>query len=486
MPPESLRARVARGLAWKGLSQVLVQLTRIGAGIVLARLLTPAEYGLAAMAVAFAGLSLVFADFGLGAGLVQRRELSEADRSTVFWTSAGVGASFALLLLALSGPIADFYGEDAVRPLVAVLSVGFLLRALGTAQSALLSREFRYRSLELGVIASTFAGAAAGIGVAAADGGAWAIVAMQLASAGVATAYLWIVGGWRPRFVFSRRSLRELGRFGAGVTGTRFFFYLERTIDNVLVGRVLGAGALGPYALSYNLMLVPLERVVAPLQDVLFPALSRLQDDVPRLAEIWLRSVRAVAAVTVPALAGLAIVASDAVRVVLGERWVDAIPVLQILAVVGLVQSLAALNGRVLAAVGRTGLLVRVAAAVFAASLAGVVAGLPFGLAGVAAGLAIANALVSVPLYTVMVARALGVPLRRYAATLGGVLQAAAAMAAVALLARLLLLELGTPAALRLVLVAAAGIAAYLPLIAWRAPEVVAELRRRARTFPTP
>ena len=180
-PQTTAGSKIRSGLAWKAGSQVTLQISRIVVALLLARMLAPHDWGLAAMVLVFSGFVIVFTDNALKTALIQRRDLREEDRSTVFWLSAGVGLLLALAGIALSGPLAAFYGEPEVRPLFIALSIGFFVTALGTTQSALLARDMEFRRLELRQIAATLVGAVAGISIALADFGAWAIVGQQLA-----------------------------------------------------------------------------------------------------------------------------------------------------------------------------------------------------------------------------------------------------------------------------------------------------------------
>jgi O-antigen/teichoic acid export membrane protein len=154
-----LRSRVLSGLAWKAASQIFLQVSRFAVALLLARLLTPHDWGLAAMVLVFSGFLVVFTDNALGTALIQRHELTEADRSTVFWLGLAVGLVLTLAGVGLAGPVARFYGEPDVEPLFAVMSLTFVISALGTTQNALLVREMRFRALELRLIASTLVGA---------------------------------------------------------------------------------------------------------------------------------------------------------------------------------------------------------------------------------------------------------------------------------------------------------------------------------------
>jgi polysaccharide transporter, PST family len=470
-----LRSRIVSGLAWKVVSQVFRQGSRVAVAIVLARLLTPHDYGLAAMVLAFSALVIIFSDLALGAALVQRRELSEADRSTVFWVSAAVGVVFTVVGVAVSYPIAAFFGEPEVQPLFAAFSVSFLVTALGTTQTALLSRDMEFRSLELRMMAGTAVGGVVGIWLAVQGYGAWAIIGQQLAIAGVSTALLWALSPWRPRLVFSLDTIRDYWRFSGSVFGTRLLFYLNRNADNVLIGRFLGSAALGVYAVAYNIMLMPLSRIAQPVVEVLFPAFSRLQDERRRMAAAWLRGNRLIGAITIPAMLGLIVVAPEFVRVVLGARWEEAIPVIQLLAWVGLLQSLQRLNSSVLMACDRARTLLWYSVVVLVASLAAFVFGLQWGIVGVAAAYAASSTVVEL-YYTWLTARVLEISPWALARSLSGVIQASLGMLACVAFARFLLAgQLGD--AWLLVLLTALGAATFGALCWWRAPDVVGELR---------
>ena len=163
---DGIASRILRGVAWKAGSQLTLQVTRMVVALVLARLLAPHDWGLAAMVMVFAGFVVVFTDNALGTALIQRDDLVEEDRSTVFWMSAAVGLLLALAGIGLAGPIAGFYREPQVRALFIAISIGFFVSSLGTTQMALLVRQMEFRKLELRAIVATLVGAAAGI-----DGG---------------------------------------------------------------------------------------------------------------------------------------------------------------------------------------------------------------------------------------------------------------------------------------------------------------------------
>jgi PST family polysaccharide transporter len=488
MRPDSIGSRIRSGLAWKAGSQFVLQVSRMVVALVLARMLAPHDWGLAAMVLVVSGFVIVFTDSALGTALIQRKELFDGDRSTVFWTSAAIGVVLAVGGVLLAGPVARFYGEPEVRPLFAALSIGFFVSALGSTQSALLVRDMQFRLLELRQMGATAVGAVAGIAIALLDYGAWAIVGQQLAEAAASTALLWWLSPWRPSFRFSFASLRRLGGFAGNVFGENLLYQAGRNVSNLLIGRFLGAASVGTYALANNVILVPFLRIAGPLQQVFFPAFSRMHDDRERMADVWIRATRLVAAISVPALVGLVIVAPDFVQVVLGPKWAGATEVIQILAWVGLIQSLQTLAGEVLLALGKASWLLRFTAVWFVGSIVAFVVGLQWGLLGVATSYLVAT-LVIEPLRTYITTRALGISFWRFVGALGGVAQATALMAACVFVARTALVAADVPAAARLALLVALGTVVYGLCFLWRAPDIANEVRgtlgrRRAKPAP--
>jgi O-antigen/teichoic acid export membrane protein len=474
---DALRGRVVSGIAWKAASQIILQCSRLIVALILARMLTPHDWGLAAMTLVFSGFVVVFTDNALGTALIQRRDLTDRDRSTVFWTSAMIGTVLAALGIALSGPLARFYGEPDVQPLFSVLAISFCATGLGTTQGALLVREMRFRSLESRQIIATLSGAAVGIGVAVGGGGAWAIVAQYVTDATLFSALLWYRTSWHPTLSFSWASLRKLSGFAGNVFAENVLYQGGRNLGSLLIGRFLGAAALGAYAIASNVILVPFSRLAAPLQQVFFPAFSSMQNDRGRMADVWIRVTRLVGALAFPALVGLVIVATDFVSVVLGPRWEDAAPIIQILAWAGLVQSLQTLNGEILLALGRAGTLFRFTVLWFAGTVVAFAVGVQWGVLGVAACYTAVIVLIE-PLRTYLATKALQISIWRFIGAFTGVAQATAVMSVAVIATRQLLIAHDVPAGVRLLAAIAVGVAVYIPVCAWRSPEVVEELGR--------
>ena len=388
-PTSDMRGKVVRGLGWVGASTVAGQIIRTAGAIFVARLLTPSEYGLAMLALVFASLVLVFSDLALGAALVQRKNITEHDRSTAFWISIGAGVLFTVLGVALSGPVASLYDEPSAAPLLAALSASFLLTALGATQQSLLLREMQFRKLETMTVIGALFGTVGAVVLAALGTGAWAIIGQQLATAAVTSALLWRASSWRPRLMFSRASARDLGTFSSYLVGHRLMYYLHQNADRFLIGKYLSTAALGAYAVAYNVILQPASRIAQPIQRVLSPAFARLQDEP---AEDRRPLVARRAAGRRGHAAGARRTGDRRRRLRAGRaRQASgraAVPVIQLLAWVGDLQAIQAINVDILIARDRTSTLFRYSIAFCIAHVIAFTIGLQWGIVGVAAAFA--------------------------------------------------------------------------------------------------
>ena len=471
---------VATGIKWKMITQVVSEGSRVIVSLVLARLLTPAQYGIAGMAMVCVSFASMFSDPALGTALVQRRRITEADRSTVFWTTNAIGAVLMVICIGVSGYVADIFGQHEVQKLFIALSVGVFISGFSVTQMSLLIRDLAYRKIEIREIGSVLLAAACALGVAAAGFGSWAIITNWLVFVVASAVLVWIMCPWRPTLTFSRESLTDLGSFGLRVFGARFMGWGNMNLDNVLVGRYLGASALGAYALAYNIMYIPITRIGLPLATVFSPAYARMQHDPERLLHAWLRGKQLISTLLAPAFVISIVIAPDLVRVAFGEKWHAAVLPVQLLSLAGLAQNLVGLHWSILTALKRGGTLLRVNLIVTAVTIPAFIAGLPFGIVGVAGFYAAARWLL-VPVDTFMTCRAISMnywPALRAGAD---ALPLAAATAAIGYgLERLLIAE-HVPAVLRLLAVASVMLASYAGLLRILLPGVYAEITSAIR-----
>lgn len=381
----TLRSGMLRGVAWTATGQAGSYVMRFVVSVVLARLLTPRDFGLIGMIVVFSGFSNLFATLGLPSALIQRRELEPGHRVTAFWTT--ITSSVAVwAILAASGPLlARLYEEPRLPALVVVVSASIPLASFGSVHTALLSRELRFDALARIDLAALLVGAILAVILALGGAGAWSLVAQSVVSAFVGSALAWRSHGWRPWVGFSRRHFRELFAFGGSATGYSVMNYWARQADDLLVGARLGASPLGLYSRAYSTLLFPVVNVGQVLGRVMFPAFSRMQDDPELLRRNYLRAVRMIGLVLFPVMAGLYAVAHDVVLVVYGEKWLGMVPLVEVFALLGLSQSIATTVGWIFQALGRTKQMLHWG--IFAAPvlIASFFVGLRWGAVGVAA-----------------------------------------------------------------------------------------------------
>jgi O-antigen/teichoic acid export membrane protein len=472
----SMSSAVLTGFGWKVVTVVVSDVTRVAVAAVLARLLTRADYGVAGMAFVFSGFATLFSDLALGGALVQRQDITEEDRSTVFWGALAFSFVVAGICIGLSPFVADFFGEHEVEKLVIALAASVPLSALTTTQVALLMRQLAYRSLEIRQMVGILAGGAIALVFAAAGFGPWAIVANSLAAAAVSTLLLWRFSPWRPRLLFSFARLRDLSGFGLRLFGIRLMNYSNNNADNMLVGRFAGASALGVYSIAYNVMFTPLLRISNPIWGVVYPALARMQDDLPRMRRAWLRSKRLSSSLLAPAFLIILVTAPDLVHVLLGEKWHAAVPVIELLAVAGVAHSLVTLNWTVLYSTARMNVALRLSLLLSALTVGSFAVGVRWGAVGVAAS----YASVKLPLVlidTYVTTRTMRFSFREALLAGGSMLPLALLAAAAGWAARIGLADAGAPASLRLFAVVAIVILLYVVLLVAAAPTYVADAR---------
>jgi O-antigen/teichoic acid export membrane protein len=481
-PPQGARAAVGAGIRWGLIDQTVQVVVRLGTAVALARLIAPKEFGVFGLAVIVLNFGLVLSGLGLGSALVQRRDLTTQHVTTAFTTSAAFGVVLAGLMAASAIPASEFFNEPRLRTLLPVLGVTFVLRGLELTPNDMLTRAMRFRSYYISSTIATIASSLAALAVGIAGGGVAALVTMMLVESALACILAWMFamreGVWRPSIGFHRRALGDLIGFSAYVTAGGLVSYANGNGDNLVIGRVLGATALGYYALAYRIMLLPLQRFGEIMSASAFPALASVQHDLKRLRIGYLEAMRIVSAVCFPVTIGIAVTAPVAIPLVLGERWRPATVPLQILALAGPLLSINRLTATLARSIGRAnwsfwldllGLVVYVPAFLI---------GVQFGLEGVAVAFLVAAAIMTVPELRI-VTRALQLG---PGAVIAPVVPIAAATATMAAAAHLLLVGLaGAGDAVALTAAVVGGAAAYT-LVLWRAaPELTGEALRLIR-----
>ena len=340
-----LGRRAARGTAITLLGQWSGFVVQALSTVVLARLLTPEDYGIVAGVLVLTGLAELLKDLGLGAATVQRQDLTARQLNSLFWVNTGLGGVIAAAVVASAPLVADFYDSPESLHVTMVLAVPFLFSGISVQHQALLSRTMQFRGLATIDLTSRAAGLCVAIAMAALGAGYWALVAAPIVAAILRCVQLWWTCAWRPSHPGWAPDMRSLLGFGGWTSAFGIINYVARNADNALIGRQWGAVELGIYSRAYQLLLLPLQQINAPVSRVALPTLSRLQDQPDRYRKYYQTAMTAVAYVALPAVALMAVLATEIVLVMLGEQWLEAAPIFQVLAAAGLAQTLGHPNG---------------------------------------------------------------------------------------------------------------------------------------------
>lgn len=387
-PATSLSRGVTRGAGWAAGGRLTSQLLQFATGLGLARLLLPEDFGLLASVYVITGLTVLLFDLGLSSALVYQRDLREEDLSTAFWVNAFAGLFFVALLALLGPAVASFFGDARLVYLTPLAGLPFLL-GLGVSHHALLTRNLAFKHLALAEVAAAVVNNAVTLTAAAGGLGVFALVAGPAVGSIVMTGVLWWLCPWRPTSFVTLGSVRKLWSFSGGMLTFSLVTYLGRNTDNLLIGRYVGAEALGFYNRAYNLMLLPLHQTGGAVGRVMFPALTSMGDDRARIASTYRRTMKVVTALTVPLLVGLAATAPSLVPFLWGEGWNGAVILLQVLCLAGIPQVFSASESWLYQSQGRTTLMSGMGLISTAVSVLGIVVGLRWGVVGVASGVLI-------------------------------------------------------------------------------------------------
>ena len=318
--------------------KILLQMTST---MVLARLLTPKDFGLVAMVITITGFVAMFKDCGLSMATVQHAQITHAQVSTLFWINCALSAAVMLVVAMLAPMVAWFYHEPRLIWITLVLSITFVFSGLTVQHQALLRRQMQFKTLAIIDIVSMASGLAAGIGMAWGAGfGYWSLVGMTFATTLVNAILVWIKCDWRPGPYGRNVGARSMLAFGGSLTGFDVLNYFTRNFDSVLIGRVLGPIATGVYSKAYSLLALPMNQINAPISSVMLPALSRLQNEPEAYAKLYLGALKALSFVTVPMVVFSFVLAKDIILILLGAQWLSAVVVFQLLAPAALVSAI--------------------------------------------------------------------------------------------------------------------------------------------------
>jgi O-antigen/teichoic acid export membrane protein len=394
---KDIRERAIRGGFAKICGQAANYILRIGSLMVMARLLSPRDFGLVGMVTALTGVLALFRDFGLSAATVQQVDVTDRQISTLFWINILVGVVLGVLTAAMAPIAVAFYHEPHLFWVTIALGTAFVFNAAGVQHSALLQRQMRFTALAAIDVIALVVSVCIGISLALAGFRYWALVAAATSLPLVGTFCLWVTTRWIPGRPRMGVGLRSMMRFGGGLTLTGLIVYVGYNFEKVLLGRFWGAGAVGIYGRAYQLSNIPTDNLNSAVGEVAFSALSRLRNDPLRFRNYFLKGYSLVLALTIPITMAVALFAPDLISVLLGPKWKEAGPILRLLSPTILVFALINPIGWLVFSLGMVGRSLKVALVLAPLVMGGYVMGLPYGPKGVALAYSTVMVLWAVP-----------------------------------------------------------------------------------------
>lgn len=380
-----IRGTAVSGAFYLGLSQIVRLLLTILSTIIIARLLSPDDYGVMAMCAPVLGFLLMFQDLGLGTATVQQKTISEDQLSALFWINVLASIAIAIILIAISPGVAWFYGDVRAGYVTAAGAIGTLVGGTALQHTALLNRNLRFGVLSAAEIAASVVSFLVAAALAFLLRSYWALVIGATAGMVTNTAIVWRRSPWRPRWRVSVAGAGGSAHVGGHVTTFNLVNFFSRNADNILLGRFAGVDAVGLYDRSYKLMMLPLQSVNGPLTRLLMPLLSRMAEDPVRYRRTYDFSLRALVLATVPGIAVATMYSDRLMPFLLGERWASAGPIFFWLGLAGILQPAHNLLGLLFLSTGRSRAYMRWGVINAAITVAGFVVGMAWGPVGVAA-----------------------------------------------------------------------------------------------------
>lgn len=386
---KDLHGRSFRGGVVTLSGQVLKFIIGLVSIAVLARLLRPPDFGLVAMVTSITSFVGLFKDLGLSNATVQRLKVTHVQISFLFWINVVLSLAVTLVVICLAPLIAWFYHEPRLVWVTIVLAMSFVFGGLSVQHQALLRRQMQFKTLAVRDVVALAGGTTLAIVLAWFGFGYWSLVAGPVAINIFSCILLWTICDWRPGRFQRGVGARSMLVFGGNLTAFNLINYFTRNFDNILIGRVLGAGPLGIYSKAYGLLTLPATQINAPMAAVLLPGLSRLQNDPTEYGKLFVNAVRSIALLTVPIVVFSFFFAHDIVLVLLGERWLRVAPIFQYLAPAALVGAIAFVPGWLCQSLGRSRRQLNYALISAPICVAGFFIGIKWGIAGVAASYSI-------------------------------------------------------------------------------------------------
>lgn len=375
----------AKSIGWSVVDKWGTRLTSLVVILFLGRILDAESFGIVAFATVYTALAAVFVDSGFGRSLVQKHVLTDVDKNTAFWITACLGTALAGITILIAPVISGLAGIPVLEPVLQALSLGLFLNGLSSTPAALLERDFQFKTLAMRRAVGTISGGTAAVICAMAGFGVWSLVIQTLVTATISTTVLWLTAGWRPRASFSVESFRGLRTVGLSVMGIELVAYFNSQADKMLIGAFMDAESLGYYYIALQITTVITSLFSSVFGNISLTTFSRVQKDENQLVYWFLRLTSISSFTAIPFFSLVCASAPTLVPFVLGPQWEGSVPIIQVLALLGVINAAIMFDRNLLIAAGHGRRAFRMTLGQAILGVALILPGLQFGVLGVAA-----------------------------------------------------------------------------------------------------
>jgi O-antigen/teichoic acid export membrane protein len=386
MKEASLKSQAAKGMFWNAIENFSIQAGQFIIGIILARLLMPTDYGLIGMLAIFIAIAQTFISSGMGTALVQKKDRTDIDYSTVFVFNFAVSVIIYLILFFLAPLIADFYAAPKLVLLTRVLCLNIVINSLSLVQTSRLTIDLDFKTMAKVNVITVVAGGIFGIILAYNGFGVWSLVFQNLFRSVLSVIMLAVLSRWKLSLKFSKSSFKALFGFGSKILGASLVATLFQNIYKVIIGKAYSPTILGYYSQGFTFADVSAGTVTNILQKVTFPILSSIQDDEKRLISVYRKMLGITAYFIFPVMTLLALLGDPLIRFFLTEKWLPAIPLMQWLCFARIVYPISVMNLSILNAKGRSDLFLKVDLSKFPLMIVALIITIPLGIKAVVIG----------------------------------------------------------------------------------------------------
>lgn len=349
-----LKTKTLSGMIWSFVQRFGTMAISFVSNIVLARLLTPDDYGTIGMLMIFIAVANTFVDGGFGSALIQKKEPTKEDYSTIFWWNMFLSVVLYGLLFLGAPAVARFYNLPLLCDVLRVQGIVLIINALSIIQQNQLRKQLKFKRLATVTVISAILSAGIAIILAYMGWGVWALVAQQLMLSGFTAILLWILNKWYPAFVFSKESFKQLFGFGGFILISNLINTFCDNIQGLLLGKFATASTLGLYTQARKLEETSSTSISSIVNQVAYPVLSQKQDDKIALINIIRKFVTLIATFVFPLMLYLILIAEPLITFLYSERWIECVPYFQILCIAGLAICLQSINLNAIAAIGKS------------------------------------------------------------------------------------------------------------------------------------